>query len=172
MSKIKVMAILLSAVILMACISGCASDSSDASSASDTPHASLDVSALGNHIALPLDGPPISVNEKYVGTWTTIRLFYGRKEGGTTTTTGRYGGDGVLTVTRTGYEFKFVWPDGQVQLQSKGTFRTGVQASYVGDTTIRDYPYAMLTGDSKDLKIEFLTDDLNESISAHCLRSR
>jgi len=172
MGKIKITAILLSAAILMACMVGCASESSDSSSAPDVSQASVNTSALGNHIALPLDGPPISINERDTGTWTSSFLFYGRKEGGTNKTTGRYEGDGVLKITRTGYEFKFVWPDGQVQIQSKGTFRTGVQASYVGDTTIKDYPYAMLTSNKNEMKIEFLTDDLNESISSYCYRSR
>ncbi|MBQ6390987.1 MAG: hypothetical protein IJH88_05125 [Eggerthellaceae bacterium] len=170
MGKIKTMAALLSAVILMMCMSGCASGQSSASSASDASNTTVNASALGNHMALPLDGPPLSVNEKDVGTWKASILFYSRKEGNATKTTGRFDGTGTLTITRTGYEFKFVLPDGQVKLQSRGTFRTGVQASYVGDTTISGYPYAMLTSDPVHhlQNIKFLTDDLNEWITADC----
>lgn len=170
MNKAKTTAILFSTILLMMCLIGCASGQSSVSSTSDASNATVNASALGNNIALPLDGPPLSVNKKDVGTWTSSMLFYGHKEGNTTITTGRHSGTGTLTITQTGYEFKFVLPDGQVKLQSRGTFRTGVQASYVGDTTISGYPYAMLTSDTPHhlQNIKFLTDDLNEWIVADC----
>ena len=171
MGKAKLLAILFATAILAACMGGCSSEQNDTSSASEASSVASETSALASAPASSAaegasNPAAISVADNMIGEWTCTRLFYGHNENGEDVTTGRYEGDGVLTVSEHGYEFEFAYPDGQVALSSRGTFTTGVQASYLGDTTISDYPIAMLSGSAHDGEIKFLTEDFNEWVVA------
>jgi len=176
MGKTKLLAILFATAILAACMGGCSSEQDDTPSASEAPSAasatSAPASSTATSAAESANNPSaISVANSMIGEWTCSLLFYGHDENGEDVTTGRYEGDGVLTVSEHGYEFEFAYPDGQVALSSHGTFTTGVQASYLGDTTLSDYPVAMLSGGAHDGEIKFLTEDHSEWVVASVFKS-
>ena len=93
-------------------------------------------------------------------------MDYVRKEGDKNEVEGRYEGDGIVTITEHGYELTFAYPDGQVVLESSGTFTTGAQATFIGDSTIDGYPIALFGGFGSGIVMKFTDESRSHEIIA------
>lgn len=172
MNKFKITAILAVALILAVCLGGCSNRSAKDLIASS---ASLSSSAAAATASPSSESAPVAKNtstasalttpEHDRGPWDLIRLDYTHKEGSKTVVDGRYEGDGVLTITESGYDLVFKDPGGNVILESSGLFTTGAQATFIGDSTISGYPVAKFGGYGTGIVMKFTDQGETKTIS-------
>ena len=165
MGKLRIAALLACALLLSVFAYACSegSDSGSRSSSATGAVASASMSAASKSAASAVSTVNVPTHDQ--GKWSLIRLDYSHNEGGKSVLDGRYEGDGTLTITQSGYELKFAYPDGKVVLQSSGVFTTGAQATFIGDSTISGYPVAMFGGFGSGIVMKFTDDARSKEIT-------
>ena len=170
MGKLRIAMTFATALVLAVCLGGCSSESGSKTGGASKPTANVTSSLWENASSSSASASAgnahaLTTPENSRGKWDLIRLDYSHKEGGKNVMDGRYEGDGVLTITETGYNLTFSFPDGNVLLEASGTFTTGAQATFIGSSTVKDYPVAMFGGFGSGIVMKFTDGGQNRTIT-------